>query len=324
MRIVTLVPSATEIVGAIGLAGDIVAVSHECDEPPEVRTRPRIVRTVIDAERLTSGEIHGRVLEALRAGDPLYVLDAEALAALRPDLVITQDLCEVCALPGVDIDAALAGLPRPPRVLRLHPHSLEDVLGDVLRVGVAAGREAAAQALVARLRARLARVGEVVAARPRPRVVCLEWLDPPFCAGHWMPEAVAIAGGREALGISTRPSFELPPGALAAADPEVLVLILCGFDVARTAAEWQAVSRRPEWQTLGAVRAGRVYATDAARYFSRSGPRIVDGIEMLAALLHPEAGLRAPAPDACVRLGGGKPREHGPGAAGPDEVVTDG
>jgi iron complex transport system substrate-binding protein len=301
MRIVTLLPSATEIVCAIGLADSIVAVSHECDYPPEMRSRPRIVRAAVDA-RLPSAGIHAAVVGALARGGALYTVDPRGLAAARPDLVITQDLCAVCALPGAQLEDALAALPHRPEVLRLHPHSLADILQDILRVGAATGREAAARTVTERLRARLDRVRAAVEARPRPRVVCLEWLDPPFCAGHWMPEAVHLAGGREVLGVPERPSSQVDPGAVAAADPDVLVLVLCGFGVERSMREFAGAAGRPEWRTLRAVRAGRGYATDAASYFSRSGPRIVDGVEILAALLHPEAAPAAPPPGSWAAL----------------------
>jgi iron complex transport system substrate-binding protein len=294
MRIATLLPSATEIVCALGGAHEIVAVTHECDHPPEIRNRPVAVRSIVDAAR-TSGEIDAQVSATLRRGESLYRIDADVLAAVRPELLITQDLCEVCALPGTDVDAVLATLPGPPRVLRLHPHTLHDILDDILRVGAAVRRDAQARRLVARLRERIARVDAAVRgwdadrpARGRPRVFCMEWLDPPFCGGHWMPELVHLAGGREVIGQASRPSVRVGWSRIAQAAPEVVVLALCGMDVARTQREVAAIASSVEWQALPAVRNGRVYATDASAYFSRSGPRIVDGLEILAAMLHPE------------------------------------
>jgi len=295
MRIATLLPSATEIVCALGLAGDLVGVTHECDFPPDVRGRPLIVRGRIDAAQLSSVEINARVEASVVRGESLYDIDIQALRALRPDLLITQDLCEVCALPGTDVDAAIDGLPTPPRVLRLHPHTLSDILEDIGAVGAATGRAAEAARLVADLRTRIARVAAALRGRARPRVVCLEWLDPPFCGGHWMPEVARLAGGRELIGRPGRPSFRIEWPQIAAARPDVVVLVLCGFDLARTQREAEGLAARAEWQNLPAVRAGRVYATDASSYFSRSGPRIVDGLEILAALLHPGA-VSWPAP----------------------------
>jgi iron complex transport system substrate-binding protein len=289
MRIATLLPSATEIVCALGLAKDIVGITHECDFPPEIRGRPLIVRGRIDAARLSSAEINAEVEDALAAGEGLYEIDLDALRAARPDLLITQDLCEVCALPGTDVDAVIAGLAHPPRILRLHPHTLADILRDIVAVGSATEREVEARRLVADLEERLARVEAAVRGRLRPKVFCMEWLDPPFCGGHWMPEIVERAGGREVVAVAGRPSFRLEWQRIAAAQPDVVVLVLCGFDVARTRQEAARLGARAEWRDLPAVRSGRVYATDASSYFSRSGPRIVDGLEILAAILHPDA-----------------------------------
>jgi iron complex transport system substrate-binding protein len=302
MRIATFLPSATEIVSALGLANDIVGITHECDFPPEIRDRPLIVRGKIDSDRLSSGEINARVEASLARGESLYQVDRAALRRLRPDLLITQDLCEVCALPGTDVDAAIGGLPDPPRVLRLHPHTLADILEDIARVGTATGRAMEAGRLVAGLRGRIARVEAAVRGRSRPRVACLEWLDPPFCAGHWMPEIVERAGGREIVGIAGRPSFQVEWPQIATAAPDAVVLVLCGFDVARTRREAEALAARPEWGNLSAVRGGRVYATDASSYFSRSGPRIVDGLEILAASLHPDAASWPTPPGSWERI----------------------
>ncbi len=288
MRIATLLPSATEIVCALGGAGDLVGVTHECDFPPDVRGRPQIVRGRIDPAHLSSQEIDARVEAAVARGESLYDIDIQALRALRPDLLITQDLCEVCALPGTDVDAVLSRLPASPRVLRLHPHTLSDILADIRAVGVATDRGAEAARLVSHIRTRIARIAAAVRGRARPRVVCLEWLAPPFSGGHWMPEVVRLAGGRELIGRPGRPSFRIEWARIAAARPDVVVLVLCGFDLARTQREAGELAARAEWQALPAVRMGRVYATDASSYFSRSGPRIVDGLEILAALLHPD------------------------------------
>jgi iron complex transport system substrate-binding protein len=304
MRIATLLPSATEIVCALGLAQDVVAITHECDYPPEIRGRPVVVRPRVNSA-LPSAAIDAAVEDALRRGESLYRLDEEALAQARPDLILTQDLCDVCALPGLDVERVAARLPGPPRVLRLHPHTLDDVFRDIATVGNAAGRGARASRLLGTLRARAAAVERACAASSAsgaPRVFCMEWLDPPFCSGHWMPEVVALAGGREVLGRPGRPSFRVEWEAIAAAAPEVVVLTVCGFDVARTCAELPAVAARLEWRSLPAVAAGRVYATDGSAYFSRSGPRLIDGLEILAAILHPDAVTWTVPPNAWVRL----------------------
>ena len=289
MRIATLLPSATEIVCALGLADQIVAVSHECDYPPEIRGRPIVVRSLIDSASRSSGEIDAGVEAALARGESLYQIDAAALAGIRPDLLITQDLCDVCALPSMDVDAIIGALPESPRVLRLHPHTLDGILGDILEVGAATGRDAEAHGVVGDLRARIARVEAAVRGRGRSRVFCMEWLDPPFCGGHWMPELVTLAGGEEVLGRPNRPSVRVSWETIAQARPEIVVLTVCGFDVDRTFLEVASIESHPAWEALPAVRAGRVYVTDGGAYFSRSGPRIVDGLEILAAILHPEA-----------------------------------
>jgi iron complex transport system substrate-binding protein len=303
VRIATLLPSATEIVCALGLAGDIVGVTHECDFPPDVRGRPLIVRGKIDAARLSSIEINAQVEASLARGEGLYDIDLQALHALRPDLLITQDLCEVCALPGTDVEAVIDTLPSPPKVLRLHPHTLSDILEDIGAVGAATGRQAEASRVVAHLRKRIARVAGALRGRPRPRVACLEWLAPPFCGGHWMPEVVRLAGGRELIGRAGRPSFRIEWAQIGAARPDIVALVLCGFDVARTQREAVGLASHAEWLAFPAVRAGRVYATDASSYFSRSGPRIVDGIEIMAAILHPDAVSWSTPPGSWARLG---------------------
>jgi iron complex transport system substrate-binding protein len=305
MRIATLLPSATEIVAALGLADDIVAITHECDYPPEIRDRTVVVRPRVDSG-LSSTAIDAEVERALRRGESLYSLDVDALAAARPDLIVTQDLCDVCALPSLDVEGIAARLPGAPRVLRLHPHTLEDVFRDIISVGAATGRAGEARRLVGALRGRVAAVEAAARGAPggRPRVFCMEWLDPPFCGGHWMPEIVERAGGREVIGRPGRPSFRVEWDAIVAAAPEVVVLTVCGFDVARTRAELPVIAARPEWRALPAVAAGHIYATDGSAFFSRSGPRLVDGLEIMASILHPENTARRPAPpDAWVRLG---------------------
>jgi iron complex transport system substrate-binding protein len=299
MRIATLLPSATEIVCALGLADEVVAITHECDYPPEIRGRRVVVHPRVNSA-LSSAAIDAEVEGALRRGESLYRLDVDALADARPDLIVTQDLCDVCALPSLDVEGIAAQLPGPPRVLRLHPHTLGDVFRDIATVGDAAGRPDEAARLLGRLRARAAAVRRAcreAAGSSGPRVFCMEWLDPPFCSGHWMPELVELAGGREVLGRLGRPSFRVEWEAIAAAAPDVVVLTVCGFDVARTCTELPAIAARAEWRGLPALAAGRVYATDGSAFFSRSGPRLVDGLEIMAAILHPEA-VRWPTPAA--------------------------
>jgi iron complex transport system substrate-binding protein len=298
MRIVSLLPSATEIVHAVGLGDRLVGVSHECDHPAAVRGLPRVTRSLIPAAAATSAEIDAAVRDGVRRRQPLYAIDAALLARLRPDLVVTQALCDVCAVAEGEVAAALAGLPGPPRVLTLEPHRLADVLAGMLAVAAAAGAADSGRAAVAALQRRI----DAVAARPaaaRPRVMLLEWLDPPFTAGHWSPEIVRLAGGAEVLGREGERSRTVAWEEIRAADPAVLVVACCGFDVDRTRRELPLLAGRPGFHDLACVRSGRVFLMDGNAFFSRPGPRLVDALEALAHLLHPDVHPR-PAAAACA------------------------
>lgn len=289
MKICSLLPGATEVVAALGATGDLVGITHECDYPPEVRTRPVLVRPTIDAERRTSPEIDRDVKAAAATAAELYSLDVPLFSRLQPDLVITQDLCHVCAITPNQLQRAVSTLPRPPRVLSLNPTGLEDVITDVERIGEAIGRPDEARAYAGRLRARLAAVREGVARdAERPRVVCIEWLDPLYIGGHWVPEMVSIAGGRDVLGAPGSPSKRVEWREVLAAAPDVLVLMPCSFTIERTLREIDCVTGRPGWADLPAVASSRVFVVDSAGYFSRPSPRLVDGVDVLAALLHPD------------------------------------
>lgn len=289
MRIASLVPSATELLFALGLGQSVVAVTHECDFPPAARELPHLTRTVIP-EGLGAGEIDRAVRERTEQGQPLYELDVEALTALDPDLIVTQAVCEVCAVSIDDVLAVAARLPARPRVISLDPATLADVLADVVRLGEAAGAEAEAAALERKAHSRLEAVGAAVAGAERPAVAALEWLDPPFAGGHWVPEMVRLAGGRDVLGRAGERSRVVAWTDVEAGRPDVVVCMPCGYDAERSARE--AGDHR---ERLAAVGAGRLAAVDASAYFSRPGPRLVDGVELLAHLLHPE---RVPAPPA--------------------------
>jgi iron complex transport system substrate-binding protein len=293
MRIVSLLPSTTEIVFAIGGGADIVGVTFECDHPAEARSR-RIVSTTTLTEALTPGEIDAEVRARIAAGEDLYRLDADALRDLDPDLVITQDLCAVCAVEVRDVDAALAHLGCAARVLAVDPLTLDDVLGSIAVIGAAIGREADAGLLGTALRARLDRVAAVVANHPLPRVTVVEWTDPPFTCGHWVPDLVAAAGGTSALGSSGERSVQTSWDAVAASRPQVIVVAPCGFgleDAHALAKGLVADGVLPDGVP--------VWAVDADAAFVRPGPRLVDGVEALAAILHP--GL-LPSRDDLARL----------------------
>jgi iron complex transport system substrate-binding protein len=300
MRIVSLIPSATEILFALGLGEEIVGVSHECDFPPEARAKRVVVHPRIP-EGLPAGEIERRVREYVSRGESLYVVDAAALAELDPDLIITQDLCHVCAATPDDLAAALNGLARMPRILTLDPQSLADVYENIHRVAEAAARAPEAARVVSALQSRVTAVERVVAGRPRPRVLCLEWLDPPYPGGHWVPEMVAYAGGIDVLGKIRVPSVPVTWDAVLATQPEVAFIMPCGYGAEKAAAEYSAAPLPPGWTDLPAVGEGRVFCVDGSAYYSRSGPRLVDGIEILAGLVHPECAEKiAPAPAGAI------------------------
>ena len=283
MRIVSLVPAGTEIACALGAADELVAVTHDCDYPPSVRSLPRVTRSTI-APGSDSYSIDAQVRAAVDRGESTFHLDQAALAAARPDILLGQTLCEVCAVTVAQLPTTLDP---EPAVVPLDGHSLEGILADIARVGDAIGRADAATALVTGLRERIARVEAQVAGLLRPGVVCLEWLAPLFNAGHWVPEQVAIAGGVDLLGRPLVPSIDVPWVDLVAADPEYLFLLPCGFDAERAVTEAGVVIGQPGWASLRAVREGQAYVLDGNAYFSRPGPRVVDGIELLASLLHP-------------------------------------
>ncbi|NTU78182.1 MAG: cobalamin-binding protein [Chloroflexales bacterium] len=290
MRIVSLLPSTTEIAFALGLGDQVVAVTHECDYPPEARERPVITRSALDHSSASSEEIDAAVRGQLRDNLSLYHLDGALLDQLRPDLILTQALCDVCAVAFSVVERAAAEVGGAPRILSLEPNSLDGIFGSIVAVGGATGRGAEAQSLVAGLRSRVERVREASAGvAARPRVACLEWFDPPFGPGHWLPELIEIAGGKAGLGRPGEPARRLQWGEVIAFAPEVIILTPCGFDLSRTVHEAEVIlPHRPGWSALPAVRAGRVYAIDSNSYLSRPGPRIVDSLELLASLIHPD------------------------------------
>jgi iron complex transport system substrate-binding protein len=286
MRIVSLLPSATEIVCALGLSDSLVGVSHDCDYPPEVAGKPVLSEAIVTGD-LPSGVIDARMREQIHRGMSVYHLDGDQLAALRPDLILTQELCTVCAPSYTMVTEAAKILDADTTIVSLEPLGLFDILETIRLVGRKAGRSAEAKTLVAELRARIDRVREAAASLMRPRVVCVEWLDPIYVAGHWIPEMVDVAGARDVLGRPREPSFVVAWQDVVAAEPEVLVVMPCGFDVPRTREEIHLLTQRPGWQDLPAVRSGRAYLTDATSYFNRPGPRIVVGLEIMASIFHP-------------------------------------
>jgi iron complex transport system substrate-binding protein len=281
MRLVSLLPSATEIVYALGLGGDLVGVTFECDEPPAARAEKTVVVGGKDTSGMTPAEIDGYVRGRLAAGEDLYTLHADALAGLRPDLILTQDLCRVCALPSGHVSQALDYLGCRADVLSLDPYSLEEVLGTILAVGERAGAAGRAARLVAGLRERLAAVAARVAGRPRPRVAVVEWTDPPFAAAHWIPDLVTAAGGEPVAARPGQRSVPLTWAEIAAASPDLVIVAPCGYHLAGALPQARAAA--------AALPAVPVWAIDADALVVRPGPRLVDGVEAIAAILHPGA-----------------------------------
>ncbi len=287
MRVASLLPSATEMVHFCGAGDALVGVTHECDYPPGVESLPHLTSSKID-QNMTGAEIDAAIGRHLTDTGSIYSLDAELLEELAPDLIITQGLCEVCAVSTNLVEEAASGLEA--RIFSMNPTSLREVLDDTVAVGETLGRGEEARTKVAVLEGRLARLEETVARLPRPRVGCIEWLDPPFSAGHWVPEMVRIAGGEEVLAGPGEPSRRLSWEEVIEAAPEVLVLMPCGFGARRTVEEARRVLPRISgWDGLPAVKSGRVWAVDANSYFSRPAPRLAEGVEILARILHPGA-----------------------------------
>ena len=306
MRICSLLPSATEIVCALGLRDQLVAVSHECDFPPEVRAKPVMTASRIDAGGLTAAEIDARVAAQLHDHTGIYALDEAMLARLDPDLILTQELCDVCAVSYEQVQEAVRALRTERTLLSLEPETVAGVLATVRAVGDAAGCPDRAEALAARLEGEIAAIAARRAPNAaRPRVACLEWLDPPFIGGHWLPEMVDLAGGVDVLGAAGSRSRRVDWPEVLDAKAEVYVLMPCGFDVQRTIDEYRRTPFPEGWQQQAAVRSGNVFAADANAYFSRPGPRIVRGIEILAEILE-AASSGAPSGEGWQRVPGGR------------------
>jgi iron complex transport system substrate-binding protein len=290
-KIVTTLPSATEIVSLLGLEGKLVGISHECNYPPSVRKKPVVVKSVLDTQDMTSKEVDDAVVAYASKGRSVYEIDESLLRRLKPDLIITQELCEVCATPFQVVARSIARLEPKPRIISLSPHDLEDVLKNVIEVGAATGKLREARRVVSSLQQRIDRVKSRCLGNPRiarPSVFCLEWLNPIYCSGHWMPELVRYSGGVEILGRLGEASNVVPWQKVVASDPEVIFVTICGYGVERVLSEISALTGREEWKNLRAVRNGRVLVLDGPSYYSRSGPRLVDGLEIMASLLHPE------------------------------------
>lgn len=286
MRVCSFLPSATETLYALGLEHYVAGVTFECDYPAEARQKPVVVRTRLN-HGLSAAEIDREVTAFLSRGESLYQVDAGELERIGPDLIITQDLCHVCAATPNDLGEVLSHLP-PCRLLCLSPRTLEEVWRNIRQIGEATECAERADRLVQELAVRVSRVQGALAGAQRKRTLCLEWLEPPFIAGHWVPEMVACAGGKDVLGRAGEPGFRTDWANVMASEAETVVLMPCGYDLRQTVEEFRRMRRPEGWQGLPAVRNGQVFAVDASGFFSRPGPRLAAGIEILARILHPE------------------------------------
>lgn len=296
-RIVSFLPAATEMVCTLGLADSLVGITHECDYPPEVKNKPVVVRNVLPVERMSQLEIDRAVSERLSTGQSLYQIDENLLQTLAPDLILTQNLCQVCAPSGNEVAQVLKTLPRAPQVVWMSPQSLEDIFANVLELGAAANYLTEAEGLIDECRRRLTKLSAQTEKLEQPRVFCMEWFDPIYASGHWVPEMVKIAGGNDELARAGAESVRISWDELSEWQPEILILMPCGFNLQQTMKEvWKCLGQYSSissnhlalFQGLPAVLRNRVYAVDANSYFARPGPRVVEGTELLAHLIHPE------------------------------------
>ena len=303
MKICSLVPAATEVLFAVGLGEQMVGVTHECDWPPEARDLPRVTASLVETGELTSADVDRAVADAAAGGKPLYAVDAEVWAEIEADVVVAQELCEVCAVSTDQLDEITSARSLGVEVIDFSPTSLDHVLACIVGLGVRLGAEAAADEVTGGMRSRVDRVRAALAeTESYPRVFVSEWLDPPFAAGHWVPDMVSLAGGTEVAGIAGEPSHRMRWTDVASLEPDVVVLAPCGFDLDRTLSELVTLDLSAGLLGTRARQESRVFAVDANAHFSRPGPRLVDGVELLAYLLHPDAYSDPGIPWSRVRL----------------------
>lgn len=289
-QIVSFLPSATEMACALGLTDQLVGITHECDYPPEVKGKAIVVNKALPIETMSQHEIDVAVSARLRDGRSIYEVDEKLLQELAPDIILTQDLCQVCAPSGNEVSHALNLLSKKPQILWLTPNTIEQIFDNLRELGEATGRSKNAKELIAESHARLEKIEAVTRGmEDRPRVFCMEWLDPVYCSGHWVPEMVRIAGGIDSLAQEGSDSIRIEWQDVVEWQPEVMIITPCGYDLKQTIEVSSNLASYEGWPDLPAVREGRVYAVDANSYFARPGPRVIDGTELLAHLIHPEA-----------------------------------
>ena len=302
MRICSLLPSATEILFALGLGDSVMGVTHECDYPPAARSKPGLIQPRLDPAA-PPAEINRRVGEMIARGESIYAVRDDLLREIEPDLIITQDLCQVCAASPDDLATAVSKFKKRPRILTLSPHRLADVWEDIRRIGMATGTGTAANEFANRLHEEVGSLRVVSApASNRPRVACLEWLDPLFNAGHWVPEMVECAGGTDVLGQPGKPSVGITSADVIRANPDVIIVMPCGYGATRAAQEFRSSRFPREWKDIPAIRNNSVFAVDANSYFSRSGPRLSEGVRILAQILRFGAAASDPPSLACEHI----------------------
>jgi len=294
-RIVSFLPSATEILYELGVGDQVLAVTHECNYPKEASSKPRVIKSSFDPEKMTSHEIDNKVVELVHTQKDIYILDESVLKKANPDLIVAQGICEVCSPYTREINRAVEILDGKPQVLILDPKNLDDILENVIQVGNKVNKIREAQDFVARLQERILDIKDIPKIA-RPKILCIEWLDPLFTAGHWVPQMVEIAGGINGISISGEKSRRMDIDEIIKFDPDILVLMPCGFDIKRIILEYEKLSENWKWNSLGAVKQGQVYAVNANEYFSKPGPRTVTGLEILAKIIHPDTFKDLPIP----------------------------
>jgi len=304
MRICSFLPSTTEILYELGLGDSVTGVTHECDYPPEAREKKRVIMSFIDPEKLSSREIDEVVSRNAEAGKSTYLIDRDALKEADPDMILTQELCEVCAVSGNEVMEAVEVLGKKPEIISLEPKTLGEILDTILIIGEATGTYEKAKEVTESLRKRIEKISSLLGdERDRPRVFCLEWLDPPYVAGHWVPEMVEMSGGECGIGQIGEPSFKVSWKEIVDFAPQMLFIMPCGYDIQKTLDEINTLTSQEEWFSLPSTNRGEIYLLDANSYFSRPGPRVVDGLEIMAKTIHPELMKNYdPLPDSVLNL----------------------
>jgi iron complex transport system substrate-binding protein len=287
MRLVSFLPSATEILYELGVGDNVFAVTHECNYPSEAKTKPKVIHSSFDPQKMSSQEIDSKVIELVTSGKDIYILDEQVLKKANPDLIISQGICEVCSPYTREIDKAVSLLGGKPQVLVLDPKNLDNILQNIIEVGNRVAKQEKAQDFVTRLQKRIDHIKDIPKIS-RPKTLCIEWLDPLFSAGHWVPQMVQIAGGINGISSTGDKSRKMQIGEIIQFDPDVIVLMPCGFDVNRTIIEYEKLLEDKSWRKIKAVNRGQVYAVNANEYFSKPGPRTVTGLEILAKIIHPD------------------------------------